>query len=481
MKKLRYEIVIKYLGAVLLFNSIFLFLAYGISVYLIESSALPLLFSGFICLIFGTFPFIFVEPQDDLYHSEGISIVVLGWLITCVVGMLPYVMWGGEFSVINAWFESVSGFTTTGSTILNEIESLPKGLLFWRSSTHWIGGIGIIMFVLLILPQTVHTKLTLLNTEMSELSKANFRFRAKKIIIVVATVYVGLTTLETILLKFAGMSFFDAINHSFATIATGGFSTKNMSIAYYNSPLIENIIIFFMVFSGIHFGLLYATITFRRENIFTNPVVRAFILVMATGILLVTLKLWASGLYDFWTSLRYAAFQVVSVGTTTGFATEDTNHWPPFTQIILIYFIIQCAMVGSTSGGLKFDRIYMFIKSVLKQVKIIQHPRAVILLKINDKAVSEQLERQTILFIALYLFTAFIATLMLTSVDVDIFSAFSASIATLGNVGPGFGDVSSLSNFSTIPTSGKFVLTINMLLGRLEIYNIIALLLIKPR
>lgn len=476
---MRIEVIIKFIGFILLFNAVLLLIATAISIINGETSMLPLLFSGLICVIFGVFPFVFVESHDEISFSEGIVIVVGGWFITCLMGMLPYLMWGGEFSLINAWFESVSGFTTTGSSILNNIEGLPKGLLFWRSSTHWIGGIGVIMFVLLILPHSTSTRLTLLNAEMSELSKLNFRYKARKIIYVLAVVYVGLTLVQTMLLTICGMSLFDALNHSFATIATGGFSTKNLSVAHYNSALIESIIMIFMILSGIHFGLLYNTVTLKAENIFKAPVVRAFVLVLFIGVLLVWAKLYSSGTYNFWDSLRFGAFQVISLGTTTGFATADSANWPAFTHIILIYFTIQCAMVGSTSGGLKFDRIYLFFKSLRKQLTLLQHPRAVVVVKINNRPISEHLETLTLVFLVLYIFTLFITTLILTFLDIDLYTAFSASIATIGNVGPGFGEVSSLSNYATLPSLGKFVLTINMILGRLEIFNIIALLMIR--
>jgi trk system potassium uptake protein TrkH len=476
---MRTEVIIKFTGFVLLFNAFFLIISSLISIFLAETSAIPLLFSGLICVIFGLFPFIFVEDHDEISFSEGLVIVVGGWIIACLIGMLPYLMWGGEFNLINAWFESVSGFTTTGSSILNNIENLPKGLLFWRSSTHWIGGVGVIMFVLLILPQSTSTRLTLLNAEMSELSKFNFRYKAKKVVHVLAIVYVGLTLLQTLALTIFGMSLFDAINHSFATIATGGFSTKNLSVAHFNSSLIESIIMLFMVLSGIHFGLLYGTFTFKRENIFRSHVVRSFITILFLGVFFVSAKLYTTGVYNFWESIRYGAFQVISLGTTTGFATADSANWPGFTHIILIYFTIQCAMVGSTSGGLKFDRVYLFFKSLRKQLTLIQHPRAVVVVRINDRPITEHLETLTLVFLVLYIFTFLVTTLILTSLNVDLYTAFSASIATIGNVGPGFGEVSSLSNYAGLPDLGKFVLTINMLMGRLEIFNIIALFMIK--
>lgn len=476
MKK---EVIIKHIGFVLLLNSVFLFISFLISFFLHETSTNALLFSALICGIFGVFPLIFVERTERISFSEGLSIVVFSWLITCIVGMLPYLMWGGEFTLINAWFESVSGFTTTGSTILNDIESLPKGILFWRSATHWIGGIGVILFVLLVLPQSKGHRIAIYNAEISALSKMNFRFKARKIVHILAIVYISLTLLETIALMLFGMSFFDAINHSFATVATGGFSTKNLSIAAFNNVGIEIIIMFFMVLSGIHFGLIYGTIMLKKENLFRSSLVRTFILVLFIGILLVSLKLYFSHNYDFWTSLRYAAFQVISLGTTTGFATEDSAHWPIFAQIILIYFTIQCAMTGSTSGGLKFDRIFIFFKLARKQIQLIKHPNGVFVSKLDGKRIDERLEQQTLVFIVLYIAVFFLTTIILTSMDIDGMTAFSASIATIGNVGPGLENVSSLGNYAAIPDLGKFVLSINMFLGRLEIFNILALIMIR--
>jgi trk system potassium uptake protein len=476
---MRTEVIFKFLSYVLLFNAVFLLLSGFISLANNETSTYPLFFSGLICIIFGIFPFIFVDNIDDINFSEGIGIVVIGWIVTCTIGMLPYLMWGGEFSLINAWFESVSGFTTTGSSILNNIEALPNGLLFWRSSTHWIGGVGVIIFVLLILPHGTSSRLTILNTEMSELSKSNFKFKAKKIIQVLIIVYSGLTLLQTIALYFAGMNLFDAVNHSFATIATGGFSTKNLSVAHYDSALIDVIFMGFMILAGIHFGLLFNTFTAKSSNIFRSKVVRMFLLILASGVVLVSLKLYASGLYSLADSFRYGAFQVISLGTTTGFATADSGIWPPFTHIILIYFTIQCAMMGSTSGGLKFDRIYLFFKSLKKQLTLLKHPKAIVSLKMNNISVSEHLETLTLVFIVLYVFSLFVTTVVLTIFDIDLYTAFSASIATIGNVGPGFGQVSSLSNYAELPSAAKFILSINMLMGRLEIFNIIAFLLIR--
>ncbi len=476
---MRLEIVLRYVGLALIFNAVFLFFSFIISLILSEPTSILFLYSTLIALIFGLLPLVYVRRTNYLTILEGVTIVVFGWLSTCLVGALPYILWGGEFNLVNAWFESVSGFTTTGSTILTDIETLPRSLIFWRSSTHWIGGVGIIFFTLLILPKANTSNLTLLNAEMSKLAKADFRYKAREIIRILLYVYLGLTILETIALRIAGMSFFDALNHSFATIATGGFSTRNLSIAAYDSVAIEIVIMFFMVLAGLHFGLIFNTVLGKKNNIFDSPVLRAYIVFLLVGTILVSLKLYLSETYNWWEAVRYSAFQVISLGSTTGFANADTANWPGFTQIILIYFTVQCAMAGSTSGGLKFDRVWIFFNSVVKQVKMIQHPQAVVMLKIGGKPLEDNVESHTMIFIVFYLFIILFTSLVLSFMDVDFMTAVSSSAATIGNVGPGFGTAGSLGNFSSIPDPGKIMLTINMLLGRLEIFGIISLFFVR--
>ncbi|NCC72445.1 MAG: TrkH family potassium uptake protein [Sphingobacteriia bacterium] len=476
---MRLPVVIRQIGSILIINAVFLFISCLISLFNGENSVFPLLYSGLIVLIFGIFPLIFVPKFTHLSLLEGVVIIVFGWITTCIIGMLPYIMWGGEFTLINSWFESVSGYTTTGSTILHDIETLPKGLLFWRSSTHWIGGIGVIVFALLILPHPVVSKLVMVNSEISGIARSNFRTRVTHIVRILAAVYFGLTVLETFFLWLAGMSIFDAINHTFATVATGGFSTKNSSIAYFDSVAIEIIIMVFMVLSGLHFGLIYATISGKRENLFRSEIVRVFLLVLFAGVALVTLKLWTDGYGDLWSSLRLASFQVLSVGTTTGFATTDTASWPVFTILVLIYFTIQCACAGSTSGGLKFDRVLLFFKNILIQIKSMQHPRGVFQIRINRHVVEESVVNNAMVYILLYLFIIFITTLVISAMNVDLMTSFSASITTIGNVGPGFSQVSSLGNYSNLPSLAKFILSLNMLLGRLEIFSVISLFFLK--
>ncbi len=470
---MRIPVIIRHIGAILLFTSLFMAISLIISLADHDGNSNIFLYCTLLCILFGVFPMIFVPVGSAINTREGIAIVVAGWFVICLVGSLPYLLWGGEFNLVNAWFESVSGFTTTGASILNNVEALPHSLLFWRSSTHWIGGLGVILFTLIILPGEENTRFVLLSTELSEIAKQNFRMSRKQILQILFFVYIGLTLAETILLKIFGMSLFDAVNHSFATIATGGFSTKNLSISYFNSPQIETVIMVFMVLSGLNFGLLYGTVLFKPRNIFTSSIARWFLGILLAGIAMVTLKLYLSDYGSLVECLRIASFQVLSLGTTTGFATTDTASWPAFTQLVLIYFTLQCACIGSTSGGLKFDRIYIFFKSLNKQLRLIRHPRAVVVKKIDEQSIPEPMEQQALVFIVLYLGIILLSTLLLSLMEVDLMTSFSGVAATIGNVGPGFGHVSSLGNYSSIPLAGKLVLTLDMLIGRLEIFNIL--------
>ncbi len=475
---MRKEAIIKYIGYVLLFNALFLYASALISFFLKETSLVPLLYSGLVCTILGLFPLIFTEKVDEIRFNEGLAISVFGWIITCIVGMLPYVMWGGEFTFVNAFFESVSGYTTTGATILTEIETLPKGILFWRSATHWIGGMGVILFVLLILPQTKGLRSSIYKTEVSNLSRMNFKTKARQIGRIIGIVYLSLTLLETIILWSLGMTFFDAICHSMSTIATGGFSTKNTSMAFYNNFWMELTIVVFMILSSLHFGMLYITIIGKKPNLFNSKTVRTYFLLIVIAILVVAYKLYDENLYNIADSLRHSLFQVISLVSTTGFATVDTTVWPIFTIIILIYFTAQGSMVGSTAGGFKFDRIYLFFQLLKKQLLLIKNPQGIFSSKIDNEVVDKEIEVQTLNFLFLYILTFFIVTVILTFMDIDGLTALSASLASIANVGPGFGEVGSLDSFAALPSAAKYVLAAEMLLGRLEIMNILALFLL---
>jgi trk system potassium uptake protein TrkH len=476
---MRPHIVFRYVGIVLLFNAIFMSISAAIAYYHHQPDFLPLVYSAIITFLFGIFPLIYVPAATQISNMEGLFIVVSSWLLSCVVGILPYILYGGEFSLANAWFESVSGFTTTGSSILVNVEGVPFGLLFWRAATHWIGGIGIIVFVLAVMPGIGPASMLLSRSEISPLARKNFQYRTQKILNILLTVYLSLTLLETVALVSCGMGVFDAITDSFSTIATGGFSTRNASIAYYNNPAIEYVIIVFMILSGIHFGTLFAAACGHLRDMWESSTVRFYVGSMAAGVVLVAI--WIHGsIYNGWgDSFRYAAFQVTSLGTSTGFATADSAGWPPFAKLIMIYFTLQCACSGSTSGGIKVERVLIFWKSIKQQMLKLMYPKAVVPLKMEQSVIPEDTISTTLLFISLYIVVVFTSALLLSGMGVDILTAFSGSAAAMGNVGPGFGMVSSLGNYSQLPDAGKVVLSIVMLLGRLEIFGLFLFLSVK--
>ena len=445
-----------------------------------DSAYYPLLLSSFITALLGTFPLLFVERVDEISIKEGYGIVVGSWLVACIVGMFPYLIWGGEFTMINAWFESVSGFTTTGASILNDIEYLPRGLLFWRSSSAWIGGVGVVMFALVILPSMGKSRHMLSNVEISTIARDNFHYRSKVIFRILISLYTSFTLITTIALKYAGMTWFDAVTHAMTSCGTCGFSTKNNSIAFWDNPWIEVILIVAMTLSAIHFGILYATITGRKNNIFRSEVVRTFIGMMLIISLMIAVSLVAADIYpDFGTAMRHAAFQVVSISTTSGFATADTNTWTPLAIMLLIFCSVICGCAGSTSGGMKVDRLLIASKVIRNRMKIQLHPKAVIRTKVDGIVQEESTQSLVMTFIVAYIMLVILGTVVYTLFGCDLITGVTASISCISNVGPGFGEIGSMDNFSELPGVLKLNSTLLMLIGRLEIFGFIQLLFIR--
>ena len=478
---MRFYVILRYSGMVMLFAALFMAVSAVVSFLNgMDSSFYPLVLSALLTALLGAFPLLFVPRSEQINNKEGFCIVVGSWIMACVVGMFPYLMWGGEFSLVNAWFESVSGFTTTGATILHDVEALPKGLLFWRSSTAWLGGVGVVMFALVILPSLGKTKMTLSNVELSSLAKDNYRYRTQQIVRILMVVYMGLTAVTTLLLKVAGMGWFDAVNHAMSACATCGFGTKNLSIAFYDNPLIELILMASMILAGIHFGLIYATIIGNSKNIFRSEVTRTYFAVIIVGSLLVAVSLYFGHVYpDLLSSLRHASFQFVSLMTTTGYATADTNTWTTFAILILIFASVVCGCAGSTSGGLKINRMLLFSKMFKARIRRQQHPNAVIRLKVDGVIQEDELLTTVVTFMVTYLSLIFVGAVVSALFGLDMMTAVSSAIACLGNVGPGFGEVGSMANYAELPVVLKLSDAFLMLMGRLEIFGFIQLFFLK--
>ena len=478
---MRLYVILRYSGLVMLFAALFMAVSAVVSFLNgMDSSFYPLVMSALLTTLLGSFPMLFVPKIEQISNKEGFCIVVGSWIMACVVGMFPYLMWGGEFTLVNAWFESVSGFTTTGATILKDIEALPKGLLFWRSCTAWLGGVGVVMFALVILPSLGKTKMTLSNVELSSLAKDNYRYRTQQIVRILMVVYMGLTAVTFLLLKLAGMGWFDAVNHAMSACSTCGFGTKNLSIAFYDNIFIELIMMGAMIMAGIHFGLIYATIIGNSKNIFRSEVTRTYFAVIAGGTLLVALSLYFGHVYpDLLSSLRHSAFQFVSLITTSGFATADTNSWTTFAILLLIFASVVCSCAGSTSGGLKIDRMLLFGKMLKARMRRQQHPNAVIRLKVDGVIQEGEILNTVVVFMVTYMALIFVGAVVNALFGLDMMTAVSSSIACLGNVGPGFGEVGSMSNYAELPVVLKVQDTLLMLMGRIEIFGFIQLFFLK--
>ncbi len=474
---MRPEVIFRYIGMVVVLCAVFMLLsavvAWG------DDSLHALLWPGIGSLIAGALPILFFRRPQQINAKEGYMIVAMAWAAACFAGMLPYIFWQGGFTVAEAWFESVSGFTTTGATTAYNVEALPRGLLFWRSATHWIGGVGVVMFTLVVLPVLGRTKQTLSSAELSPLARDNYRYSAHKIARVVLMLYVGMTLLAAIAFNLAGMGWFDAVNHAFSAVSTGGFSTREASIGYWDSGWIEGIAMFFMLLSGMHYGVLFATLTGGHNNMFRSEVTRFYLgsVVVAAGA--VTISLWLSGGHELGDAARHGAFQTVSTITTTGFATANTTLWPPLSIAILIWLMFQCGCAGSTSGGLKSDRIWLTVKSLRAHVLRQQHPNAVVRIKLGGIVQDAALINFAIFFIVLYILIVAVGTMIVAGAGVDLETAFTMVAACMGNVGPGFGSVGSAADYAHISPMLKVLCTVFMLLGRLEIFGLIQLFAIR--
>lgn len=466
------------IGKALLINALFMLISILVAVFNgMDSGFTPMVISFLVTAITGIFPFIFVKDKPSTTLHSGYLTIVFSWILSFMFGMLPYVLWGGEFTLANAWFESVSGYTTTGSTILTDIEALPKSLLFWRSSTHFIGGLGVIVFLLMVLPDSSPFKLRLTNLELSSLSKEGYRYKSGKTARVMVSVYICLTIAETLCLWAAGMTLFDAVNHAFSTVATGGFSTKNTSVMHFDSVAIDIIITVFMALSSLHFGVLFAVVAKRSLKPLRNPISRYYICVIAVFSIIIACSLKIQVGYQTWgKSLLDATFQTVSFISTTGFGQADNAAWPLLANAILLFAAFHCGCSGSTTGGIKADRMFISLKAAYGDIQKRLHPTSLFRTKVGGRALDEDTVSSVFLYIVLYIITLFLSFVIVLICGLDIAEAFSGTVASLGNVGPGVGQLGTMGNYASLPAVVKFIFTIDMFLGRVEIFPILIVL-----
>ncbi len=470
------KVISRNVGIALLVDALFMLLSMLVSIANGNDSALAALsISFFITFVVGVFPFIFVRKSPDITLKDGYMIIFLSWLLSFVFGMLPYALWGGPFTLANAWFESVSGFTTTGSTILEDVEALPRSLLFWRASTHFIGGLGVVVFLLLIIPTSSPVRLRLTNMELSSLSRGDYRSRANKTVYIFAYVYLGICALAFFSYWAAGMSPFDAICHSFSVSATGGFSSRNLSIGHFQSPLIAWLTILFMFLASIHFGIIFITIATRSLRPLNNHVLKAYAFFLVLGALISGFSLKIHNVDTGWADPFLAgAFHVFSYASTSGLAISDNSTWPMVPCFVLILASLVCGCAGSTTCGLKMDRIIVLWKAIKSQILRALHPSSVNEVKLGRKTIHDEEVYPMILYIAMYFLILAISSMLCLLIGDPNGHAITGSIASLGNVGPSIGSIGSIGNYNAEPAAIKFIFSLDMFLGRVEIYPVLA-------
>ena len=465
-------------GYALLVSALFMLLSVFVSLLNGRDSALvALLISFIITFTIGIFPFIFVKKTAQITMKDGYMIIVLSWLLSFIVGMLPYALWGGPFSVQNSWFESVSGYTTTGATILDNIEAIPKSLLFWRSSTHFIGGLGVVVFLLLIIPNSSPVRLRLTNMELSSLSKEGYASRANNVVRIFAYVYLGLAVVSFFAYLLAGMSPFDAINHAFSVSATGGFSTRNLSIGAFDSRLIEGLTMLFMFISSLHFGLVYLTVITRSLKPLNNPVIRFYVGALVVFSLYLAFVLRSQHFSPtFGQALWEGTFQTLCIATTSGFAIVDNASWSMLPNMALVFMGVMCACAGSTSGGIKADRVLILFKAIGLQVKRALYPSAITEMKLGKRSLRDEEVTPQLIYIAMYVLLLGLSSGLLLLMGQNDADALACSVAGLGNVGPAIHQYGTYGSYNSMPEVCKLVMTVDMFLGRVEIYPVLAVL-----
>jgi len=464
--------LIFFLGSMMIFPFLFaLYFGEGDARFLITSSLITI--SSGLTLFFG-----FKNTgEEEISHKEGFLIVGLGWICAGAFGTLPYIFSGTFNSFVDAYFEAMSGFTTTGATVLLSIEDIPHGILFWRSLTHWLGGMGIILLSIAILPLLGVGGMQLYKAEVPGPVYDKIKPRVAEIAKTLWGVYVLLTAIEVLLLLLGGMNLFDSLCHAFGTMATGGFSTKETSIGHFNSIYFDTVITVFMLIAGTNFALHYQFLQGNFKSFWKNSEFRFFISLTFFAMLLVTINLKINYFETLAQSFRYASFQVASIITTTGYTTADFGKWPCFSQIMLLLLMFIGGSAGSTGGGMKCLRILLILKHGYRELYRHIHPRAILPVKLEGQLVPPEVMGSILGFFLLYILIFIAATLVMGILGMDLISAFSSVAASLGNIGPGLGTVGPVYNYEHIPFAGKWLLIFCMLLGRLEIYTIIILLI----
>ena len=471
----------------LIFNGSAMIISAIVSLIFNDGVIKEIALSAFLTIVIGSIIILFNKNNiRQINKRDGYVIVTIGWLTMVLSGILPYYFTSSIDTFPNLFFETMSGYTTTGSTILNDVEALPKSIIFWRSMTHWLGGMGIIVLAIAILPLLGIGGMQLFSAEAPGISSDKIHPRISDTAKRLWIIYVGLTFLETILLKLAGMNFFDAINNSMSNIASGGFSSRNESIAYWNDvPIVQYIIIFFMFLAGTNFILIYFGLTGNFNKAIKNTEFKWYISLIGLFVILVTLTLFFSvdltktSVYhpqiygELESSFRHSLFQVVAIVTTTGFVTGDFISWGPFLTMFFFAIMFLGGSSGSTSGGVKILRHLILIKNGLLEFKRSLHPNAILPLRHNNSVLEKPIIIHVLAFFILYLILFIIGAGVLSLLGLDFVSAIGGAASSIGNVGPALGTLGPISNFDSLPDLGKYWCSFLMLVGRLELFTVL--------
>jgi trk system potassium uptake protein TrkH len=467
------KIILRLLGYLLIIESIFLFVSFLVSIMYKESCSGAFIQSFLVTFTIGSLAvFITRKAKKDFGKREGYIIVSLVWIIFSLFGSLPFVLSGSIPSYANAFFETMSGFTTTGASILNNIEELPNSILFWRSLTQWMGGMGIIVLSLAVLPFLGVGGVQLFSAEVPGLTPDKMHPRVKETAQRLWMIYVGFTVAEIILLWLGGMTFFDAVNHSFTTMATGGYSTKLASVAYYTSPFIQYVIIIFMFIAGANFTLSYFALKFKFKKVLKNEEFKTYLFITLFFTFVISIILYINKNISAEQSFRDSLFQVVSILTTTGYVTSDYLLWPPILISLIFVLMLIGGSAGSTGGGVKVIRVLLILKNGYFELKRLIHPKAIIPMRLDGKTIPQPLVNNVLAFIVFYLLIFMAGSVFMAGLGLDMETSMGSVATSLGNVGPGLGMTGPVENFSKIPNVGKWMLSFLMLLGRLELFTV---------
>ncbi|MCI2229794.1 TrkH family potassium uptake protein [Polaribacter sp. MSW13] len=490
MITLNTKIIYRFLGITAILNGIFMFIALPFSFYYEEPEKWGILNAGIITVFIGLLLYLFNKPTStNIQKKEGYLIVTLGWLTLSITGMLPYLLSGAIPSVTDAFFETISGYSTTGSSILTDIEAMPKGILFWRSATHWIGGMGIIVLTIAILPLLGIGGMQLFMAEAPGPSADKLHPRITDTAKRLYLIYLLLTFVQFFLLKVAGMTWFDAINHAMATLSTGGFSTKNSSVAFYNHlPLVQYIIIFFMFVAGTNFVLTYFALKGKIQKVFKSEEFRYYLFgVLGISAIVISIiyffqdpNLQTSIAHPMVygraeSAIRHGLFQVISVVTTTGFVSADFTMWSYFATGIFFALFFTGGSAGSTSGGIKVVRHIVMLKNSFLEFKKALHPNAIIPVRYDGKKINQTIVFNILSFFIIYMLIFIISSVILTLLGLDFMSAMGAAASSLGNIGPAIGSVSPVDSFAHLSVGAKWFCSFLMLIGRLELFTVLIL------